>query len=47
MEVEWDTEVLCALKGDELALMVLVGGHTNYENDLIIDLGCSNHMIDK
>ena len=43
MEEEWDTEVLYAIEEDELALMATMGDHINYENDWIVDSGCSNH----
>ena len=43
---EWDAEVLDAIEEDELALMVMMGDHINYENDWIIDSGYSNHVID-
>ena len=29
-----------------LALMAMMENHIDYENDWIIDSGCSNHMID-
>ena len=45
MEDEWDAKILCIEK-DELAFMAMMGEHINYENDLIIDLEYSNHMID-
>nr|KAJ0218457.1 hypothetical protein LSAT_V11C300142320 [Lactuca sativa] len=44
IEDEWDVEVLCAIKENELALMEMMGERINYENDWIIDSGCSNHM---
>ena len=46
MEYEWDVEVLCVIEEDELALMVMMEEHINYENDWIIDSGCSNHTTD-
>ena len=46
MEEEWDIEVLYVIEEDELALMAMMRDHINYENDWIIDSGCSNHMID-
>ena len=46
MEEEWDAEVLYTIGEDELALMAMMGDHIDYENDWIIDSGCSNHMID-
>ena len=43
---EWDAEVLYAIEEDEQALMAMMGDHIDYENDWIVDSGCSNHMID-
>ena len=45
IEDEWDAKVLYSLKKDVLALMAMMGEHTDYENDWIIDSGCSNYMI--
>lgn len=44
MEDEWDAEVLCAIEEYELALMAMTEDHIDYENDWIVDSGCSNHM---
>jgi hypothetical protein len=44
IEDEWDAEALCAIEENELALMTMMGERINYENDWIIDSGCSNHM---
>ena len=46
IEDEWDADVLCLIEEDELALMAMMGEHTGYEDDWIIDSRCSNHMID-
>ena len=46
MEEEWDGEVLYAIEEDELALMAMMRELIDYENDWIVDLGCSNHMTD-
>ena len=46
MEEEWDVEELYVIEEDELALMAMMRNHIDYENDLIIDSGYSNHMID-
>ena len=37
MEDEWNVEVLCALEKDELARMTMIGGHSDHENDWIVD----------
>ncbi|KAL8132583.1 hypothetical protein AgCh_008166 [Apium graveolens] len=44
VEEEWDVEALVALDGEELALTVTTN-QIDYENDYIVDSGCSNHMI--
>ena len=44
MEEKWDAEVLYAIEEDELALMATMGDHINYENNWIVDSGCSNHI---
>ena len=44
MKDEWDAEVLCPIEEDEVALMVMMGDHIDYEDDWIIDSGCSNNM---
>ena len=44
MEDEWDTEELCVIEEDKLALMTMMGEHIDYEDDLIIDSWYSNHM---
>ena len=46
MEDEWDAEVLCLIEEDELVLMVMMKEYIVYEDDWIIDLGCSNHTTD-
>ena len=46
MEDEWDVEVICAIEEDELALMVMMREHIDYEDKWIIDSRYSNHMFD-
>ncbi|KAJ9556278.1 hypothetical protein OSB04_010892 [Centaurea solstitialis] len=41
---EWDVDALCVMEENELALMTTMGRHIDYENDWIVDSGCSNHM---
>ncbi|KAF7804256.1 Retrovirus-related Pol polyprotein from transposon TNT 1-94 [Senna tora] len=43
VEDEWDAEALFAIE-EELALTVTTSNQINYENDWIVDSGCSNHM---
>ena len=45
MEDEWDAKILCVIEEDELALLTMMGKHIDYENDQIIDLEYSKHMI--
>ena len=45
MEDEWDVKILCVIEEDELALLTMMGKHIDYENDQIIDLEYSKHMI--
>ena len=43
-EEEWDVEVLIATDEEETALTTTSSDRIDYENDWIVDLGCSNHM---
>ena len=43
-EDEWDVEALFAMEEEELALTATTFNQINYENDWIVDSGCSNHM---
>ncbi|KAH9779126.1 hypothetical protein KPL71_007607 [Citrus sinensis] len=43
-EDSWDAEALLAMEEEELALTVTTPEKINYENDWIVDSGCSNHM---
>lgn len=43
-EDEWDAEACFALEEEELALSVTTFERIDYENDWIVDSGCSNHM---
>jgi len=43
-EDSWDAEALLAIEEEELALTVTTPEKINYENDWIVDSGCSNHM---
>ncbi|KAL4291528.1 hypothetical protein GQ457_14G003790 [Hibiscus cannabinus] len=43
-EEEWDAEVFFAVEEEELALTTTMLNKIDYENDWIIDSGCSNHM---
>ncbi|KAH9726925.1 hypothetical protein KPL70_008466 [Citrus sinensis] len=43
-EDSWDAEALLAMEEEELALTVTTLEKINYENDWIVDSGCSNHM---
>ncbi|PHU03798.1 hypothetical protein BC332_29049 [Capsicum chinense] len=43
-EEEWDAEAFFAAEEDELALTVIIFSKINYENDWIVDSGCSNRM---
>ena len=45
IEDKWDAKVLCSLEKDVLALMAIIKEHIDYENNWIIDSGCSNYMI--
>ncbi|KAM2243153.1 hypothetical protein PS2_009934 [Malus domestica] len=40
----WDAEALFATEEEELALMVTTPERIDYNNDWIVDSGCSNHM---
>ena len=44
MDDEWDAKVLCPIEEDELVLMAKMGEHIDYEDDWIIESGCSNNM---
>ncbi|KAJ9565416.1 hypothetical protein OSB04_001382 [Centaurea solstitialis] len=44
IEDEWDVEALCVVEENELALTTTMRRHIDYENDWIVDSGCSNHM---
>ena len=44
IEDEWDAEALCVIEGNELTLTTMMEKHIDYENDWIVDSGCSNHM---
>ena len=46
IEEEWDAEAICDIEEDEVVLMAIMREHIDYEDDWIIDSGCSNHMID-
>ena len=46
MKEEWAAQVIYAIEKDDLALMEMMEEYIDYENDWIIDLGCSNHVID-
>ncbi|KAJ0017529.1 hypothetical protein Pint_09529 [Pistacia integerrima] len=43
-EKDWDTKALFAMEKEELAFIATILGRIDYENDWIIDSGCSNHM---
>ncbi|KAK4433007.1 Copia protein [Sesamum alatum] len=43
-EDEWDIEASFAADEDKLALAATTSNQINYENDWIVDSGCSNHM---
>ncbi|KAF3639920.1 tir-nbs resistance protein [Capsicum annuum] len=43
-EEEWDAEAFFAAEEDELALTVTIFSKIDYENDWIVDSGCSNRM---
>lgn len=43
-EEGWDAEALFATEEEELALTVTTPERIDYQNDWIIDSGCSNHM---
>ncbi|KAH9650151.1 hypothetical protein KPL70_026252 [Citrus sinensis] len=43
-EDSWDAEALLAMEEEELALTITTPEKINYENDWIVDSGCSNHM---
>ncbi|KAJ0098856.1 hypothetical protein Patl1_21563 [Pistacia atlantica] len=44
-ENDWDAEALFAMEEEELALTTTIPGRIDYENDWIVDSGCSNHMM--
>ncbi|GMI95080.1 hypothetical protein HRI_003177300 [Hibiscus trionum] len=44
-EEEWDAEAFFAVEEEDLALTATMLDKIDYENDWIIDSGCSNHMI--
>ncbi|XVE51173.1 hypothetical protein DITRI_Ditri02bG0018100 [Diplodiscus trichospermus] len=41
---KWDVEASFAMEEEELALMTTVPGPIDYNNNWIVDSGCSNHM---
>ncbi|PON31258.1 Zinc finger, CCHC-type, partial [Trema orientale] len=41
---EWDVEASLAIEEEELALTATVPEQINYDNDWIVDSGCSNYM---
>ncbi|KAJ4718987.1 Retrovirus-related Pol polyprotein from transposon TNT 1-94 [Melia azedarach] len=45
-EEEWDVEASCAIveRQEESALVAIIPERIDYENDWIVDSGCSNHM---
>ena len=43
-EDDWDAEAFFAVEQEELALAVTTSKQIDYENDCIVDSGCSNHM---
>lgn len=43
-EEEWDVEALLAGEEGEIALTTTISKQIDYENDWIVDSGCSNHM---
>ncbi|KAH0661325.1 hypothetical protein KY284_026256 [Solanum tuberosum] len=43
-EDDWDVETFFAIEQEELSLTVTISKQIDYENDWIVDLGCSNHM---
>ncbi|KAL4352591.1 hypothetical protein GQ457_06G020380 [Hibiscus cannabinus] len=43
-EEEWDAEAFFAVEEEELALTTTMSDKIDYENDWIVDSGCSNHM---
>ncbi|KAF2312972.1 hypothetical protein GH714_002351 [Hevea brasiliensis] len=43
-EDDWDAEAFFATEEEELALTVTTSEQIDYDNDRIIDSGCSNHM---
>ncbi|KAL7149820.1 hypothetical protein ABFS83_05G066700 [Erythranthe nasuta] len=45
-EEKWDAEAFLAMDEDELALATTMSYQIDYENDWIVDSGCSNHMTD-
>ncbi|KAK4434384.1 hypothetical protein Salat_0601200 [Sesamum alatum] len=43
---EWDFEASFTADEDDLALATITSNQINYENDWIVDSGCSNYMTD-
>ncbi|PHU18748.1 hypothetical protein BC332_14443 [Capsicum chinense] len=43
-EEEWDAKSSFVAEEEELALTATTSSKINYENDWIVDSGCSNHM---
>ena len=43
-EDDWDVETFFYVEQEELALAVTTSKQIDYENDCIVDSGCSNHM---
>ncbi|KAH0648227.1 hypothetical protein KY285_033475 [Solanum tuberosum] len=43
-EDDWDAEAFFAIEQEELALTITTSKQIDYENDWIVDSGCSNHM---
>ncbi|KAG5598611.1 hypothetical protein H5410_029981 [Solanum commersonii] len=43
-EDDWDAEAFFAVEQEELAFTVTTSKQIDYENDWIVDSGCSNHM---
>ena len=44
VEKEWDAEAFFARREEELAFTATTANQINYEDDWIVDSGCSNHM---
>ena len=43
-EDEWDAEAFLATEEEELALTATTSNQIDYDNDQIVDSGCSNYM---